>query len=288
MLILKNEDASVIKTEENGIEIIQIDHPNCQAKVSLYGGQVLSWQPHSEEDVLWMSNDAKFEKGSAIRGGIPLCWPWFGGWKTHGNHGFARQSQWQLEQTKIDNDKVVIVLSLAGENAHQNWPHPFKLKQTLVFSQSFSQVLTFTNLAEQAVEFSGALHSYLAVENVADTRLPELAELPFDCKLSQTSNNVRALESAVGPFDRIYQSNKQQCIVDTQRSRVVVLTSEGCQQWVVWNPGKETSESMSDMHSGAEQEFVCVEAANTDWVTVSAGESATMSQRIHLEAINKS
>lgn len=287
MLISKTDYASITKTIKNGLEFLHIDHPSCQASVSLYGGQVLSWRPYGHQDVFWMSDNAKFEQGTAIRGGIPLCWPWFGGWKGHGNHGFARQSLWRLDEVDISDDKVKLVLVLAAENLHPNWPYQFNLMQTLVFAKDFTQELVFTNLSSEDVEYCGALHTYFAVQDVAKISLPELSDIPFDCKLSQMKGKVQALDNGIGPFDRIYQSNNKQQIIDEIKGRTISVTSKGCNQWVVWNPGQAISSSMTDMHSGAEKEFVCIEAANTHWMTVKAGGSAIMSQSVEVENTNQ-
>jgi len=287
MLISKTDYASITKELKNGLEFLHIDHPNCKASISLYGGQALSWRPLGHQEVFWLSDNAKFEQGTAIRGGIPLCWPWFGGWKDYGNHGFARQSLWQIEHIDIDKEKVTVALILKGENAHQHWPYMYKLQQVIVLSKDFKQELVFTNLSSKDVQHCGALHTYFAVKDVANIMLPELADIPFDCKLSREKRKVQALENGVGPFDRIYHGNNKQQITDKLGARTISITSNGCSQWVVWNPGQEISSSMADMHTGAEKEFVCIEAANTNWVTVKAGESIAMSQYIEVETTNQ-
>ena len=76
----------------NDCSILNIKHNAVQATVSLYGGQVLSWQPTGEREVFWLSQASEYSSGKAIRGGVPICWPWFGAYKDGGNHGFARQS----------------------------------------------------------------------------------------------------------------------------------------------------------------------------------------------------
>ena len=194
MTVLAENDFGQLHQQnlENGIGIITIEHGSCQAKISLYGGQVLSWQPKGQEDVFWLSKSATFEQGKAIRGGIPLCWPWFGSHpndveNSAGNHGFARGSLWQVEHININNSNVEVTLVLQGQNMHELWPHAFKLKQTLSLGKSFSQSLTMSNLSEENAYFSAALHSYFAVSSPENITLDTLSDAAFDDKLTGQS-----------------------------------------------------------------------------------------------------
>ena len=287
------------------LEKLVIEHTHCKALVSLYGGHVLSWQPvhlpKGEQDVFWLSNDSLYQEGKAIRGGIPLCWPWFGGYidehgNDAGNHGFARQVNWQIASVDVTEQGVTLVLEWQGQQQHQLWPYHAKVTQTLVFGENFKQTLHIDNLSSQAFEFTGALHSYFAVSHPENVTVPALEPLLFDCKLTGDKSQRDSLANIVGPLDRIYypvskevkpnkltpnkQAPKMMKIIDTGLNREVHLTSDNVNNWVLWNPGKDIAQGMTDIHSGGENEFICLEAANTDWISVPAGESASFSQTI--------
>lgn len=285
---LLNNEFSVVSQDEltPTFDTLKISHKHCDAEVSLYGGQVLRFKPTGQKDVFWLSDKAMYQQGSAIRGGIPLCWPWFGANDKSEvksiNHGFARQVIWHVEKVSADEKETTLVLTLEGESYHPLWPNTFKLMQTLVFGKSMQQTLTMTNLSNTDTEYSGALHSYFAVSNPKNITLDSLTGVKFDDKLTDLSEVQLNSVSCVGPIDREYHSNKEMTIVDSQWDRTIKLTSFGCHQWVLWNPGTELASAMSDIHEQGEQEYVCLEAANTHWQALPAGATVVMSQKIEV------
>jgi len=270
---------------------IEIKHQQCSAKISLYGGQVLAWQPKNQKPVFWLSDTAQYQQGKAIRGGIPLCWPWFGAYnsegKQAGNHGFARVNNWKLDKAEISEEGVIITLSLQDDDHHclsENnvWPYAFKLTQTLFFGQHFKQTLNIKNNTNQLVNYSVALHSYFRVSSPKNISIPALITAKFDDKITSehflSSKNVQC----DGPVDRVYHSSDVMQIIDPQWQRTINIQTENSQQWVLWNPGKQGAEQMSDIHHGGEKEYLCLEAANTRWQAIDAMEEVSISQKITL------
>lgn len=275
----------------DNISGIEIKHQQCSAKISLYGGQVLSWQPINQQPIFWLSKDTFYQQGKAIRGGIPLCWPWFGSYKRSGikakNHGFARVNNWQLDKTEISEKGVTLILSLQRTNLHglsENniWPYAFNLTQILFFGKSFKQTLNIKNCSEEPVEYSVAFHSYFCVSSPENVSIPALKVAKFDDKLTSQyclpSENV----TGVGPVDRVYHSNDEMQIIDPQWKRIINIHPDNTQQWVLWNPGKKGAEQMSDIHRNGENEYLCLEAANTQWQTIFPMTEESISQEITL------
>ena len=288
-LLINNEFGSIEQIPFNDdVDLIKIKHRLGDAVISLYGGQVLSWQPKNQQPVFWLSDDAEFTAGKAIRGGIPLCWPWFGpnnkAGVNGGNHGFARQRNWQLGLIELTKTEVRITLELSGENEHDLWSDKYELVQTLVFSDSFKQQLTIHNLTEQPMKYSAALHSYFAVSHPDSVTVDSLSSAKFDDKISLQSLCHDKLMNCIGPIDRIYHSSVEQTVIDHQWQRKIIVSSYNCQQWVLWNPGKVIAETMPDIHQGGENEYVCLEAANTQWQTIPAQERVSVGQKIKLAA----
>lgn len=273
----------------NGIEIVKLSHQHCNASISLYAGHVLSWQPKNQQAVFWLSDTAEYKEGKAIRGGIPLCWPWFGAHhkdpdNQHGNHGFARQSQWQLTSIDISADAVNLVLTLKGVNQHLLFPIAYEVVQTLSFGQSFTQVLTMKNNSDDSIEYTGAFHSYFRISHPENVRIDGLSPLHFDDKLTGNTQNKQPLINGVGPVDRVYHSandsDKKMSIVDKQWHRTIDITTSNTAQWVFWNPGKAVADNMVDVHKGGENEYVCLEPANTQPQLIPAKSMVSISQRI--------
>jgi len=282
--MIANSVFGTIRLEKitNDIEQLIVKHQQVDAKICLYGGQVLSWQPKGQQDVFWLSKAAEFKQGKAIRGGIPLCWPWFGAFKDGGNHGFARTQVWQLSGYNMTEQGVELQLTWQGENISRLWPYPVKLTQHLFFGQHFEQRLEIENLSSQSIEYTGALHSYFNISQPSQVNINALKGVPFDCKITSQTQISDDKPDMTGPMDRIYYSGAAVEAIDTGYQRKLRLSTEHTHQWVVWNPGKEIAGQMSDVHQDGENEFFCLEAANTQWQTIEANEQASISQRIEI------
>lgn len=287
-VIFSNEFARIVKRElDETVELLSIEHEHCSAQVCLYAGQVLSFKPTGEKELFWLSNDSLFELGKAIRGGVPLCWPWFGEndkqtvQQKAGNHGFARQVNWQVSEIFADETAVYLSLNFQGENQHPLWPYKCQLQQDFILGKEFKQTLTMSNLSRESVEYTGALHSYFRVSNPENVAVDTLAGVAFDDKLTGVKQNIEPLPNCQGPIDRIYHSDKSMVLSDKAWQRSIEIRSNTA-QWVLWNPGQKVAESMSDVHQGGEKEFVCLEAANTSWQQLQPGQSLTMEQHIKI------
>ncbi len=287
-LLIKNEFGQVHQTKlSQEFSALVIEHSKVNAKISLYGGQVLSWQPCGEKDVFWLSKNSAFEKGKAIRGGIPLCWPWFGchpndNEKKEGNHGFARRQLWKIDNVDINEQGVEVCLSWQGANMSDVWPFSCQLKQVLFFGCSFKQSLKMNNLSNDDVYYTGALHNYFLVSSPENIKIPALEQVSFDDKLTGQLCEPQLLENGIGPIDRTYHTNSCMSIVDNYWQRTIELKSKNTNQWVFWNPGVELAKNMADIHHNGEEEFVCLEAANTQMQLISAGESVIVEQEISI------
>jgi len=289
-ILVKNDFGQVQQVKlSSDLSALIIEHKNTQAKVSLYGGQVLSWQPTDEKELFWLSKNSAFEQGKAIRGGIPLCWPWFGvhpndSENKEGNHGFARGQLWQVGNIDVNEQGVEVSLSWQGNNMSDLWPFACKLTQVIFFGKSFNQVLTMTNLSESDAYYAGALHSYLSVSAPENATITELAKASFDDKLTgkvyAPKPLATPLANGVDPVDRVYHSNEVMTVVDSHWQRIIQLETINTKQWVFWNPGAELANNMADIHESGEQEFICLEAANTQMQLLRAGKSLTMAQKI--------
>ena len=159
------------KKFDNGFQYIEISNASVRAKIALQGAHLFHYEPVAELPLLWLSKASFFETGKAIRGGVPVCWPWFGKHPANSKlpqHGFARISLWEmLEAKEIDEHTTELIFKLQpSAESLQLWPHKFELLLAITVGQTLTLVLTTRNCDTRAFEVTAALHSYFAVENI--------------------------------------------------------------------------------------------------------------------------
>lgn len=275
-----------------GLPFIHIHNANAQAHISLYGSQVLSFRPHTQTDLLFLSGQALFQSGKAIRGGVPVCWPWFGP-DPQGlgrpNHGFARTRLWTLQHTATAEGTTRITLGLTDTpDTRALWPHAFELTLEITVGTTLELALTTRNTGDAPFDITQALHSYFAVGNIAQATVTGLD----GCTYIDNATGARgALRQQVGDVrfeaevDRIYTGAPAElALVDGAGQRTLRIASAGSHTAVVWNPGTTVAAGMADLPSGGEHHFVCVETANAanDVVTVPPGGEHRLVARIGL------
>jgi len=177
------------QTLENDFEYIEIQNSVATAKISLQGAHVFSYVPEGKQDLLWLSNTAHFKEGVAIRGGIPICWPWFGPHEEDSRlkqHGFARTALWSVESYEESDTSSTVILALqdTAETMLQ-FPHAFDLKLKITVSDTLSLSLTTTNLSSTPMKITTALHSYLHISDIASVQIEGLEDQVYFDLLSK-------------------------------------------------------------------------------------------------------
>lgn len=248
-----SQHVNQIQFDEHALCII--DHPLCQAAISLQGAHLLYWQPTDEASpVVWLSDNALFKRGKAIRGGIPVCWPWFGNTLSPA-HGFARIVDWQLKYVHEDDQGVELLLSLhQTDETLQYWPHEFSLEMRFQLGKTCKVELS----CQGDFSATSALHSYFGVSDIHQITIEGLGADYID-KLS-TVNPPKNVGSMTfdQEVDRIYtQPEPISYIKDRHRS--IKIQHFTYSDVVVWNPWVEKARAMSDLADNSYQHFVCVE-----------------------------
>ncbi len=267
---------------DGGLPFIAIDNGAACALVSIYGGQVLGYQPAgTTEEVLFLSQKAHYEEGKAIKGGIPICWPWFGA-DPEGKgpaHGFVRNRMWRVIKTEGSNDGVTKVILGFFDSAETQkiWPHAFELTLEISVGQSLDLVLVTRNTGNQPFAITQALHTYFSVDEINQLKITGLDGINYLDKVDdfrqkrQTGNVTVARE-----VDRIYTDAPPRLVInDAARPRRIQIESSGNKTAVIWNPWAKITAKMADLDDDAYQHFVCVETANAadDVIEIAAGES---------------
>jgi len=278
-------------TTVDQLEALEIRHPDFHAQLFLQGAHLTHFAPSNESNWLWLSDTARFHTGSAIRGGIPICWPWFGNpdknpeavrrhIRKNTAHGFARTAVWSLEDVRESPDDVEISLSLdANDDFSDLWDGHAKALLTFRFSATTLQLaLTTTNLSSTPLALSQALHSYFPTPDITQTAVTGLDGTSYIDALDQWSHKPQQGDVRfTGEVDRIYEAGFRDIGITTTTS-AYRLCSNGSQSAVVWNPGPEKAGRLSDFPNHAWQTMLCVETANAldDVRVLNYGQSHTL------------
>ncbi len=254
-----------------GLPMIDIRNAHATARVSLYGAQVLAFQPRGERDLLFLSERAAYQPGKAIRGGVPVCWPWFGP-DPQGlgrpAHGLARTRQWQLRGSANRPDgQTRLTLGLRDDDQTRAlWPHAFDLSLDITVGRTLHLALCTRNTGSTPMTLTQALHSYFAVADIHQTRVEGLDGCTYTDKARVAGGAQRLQAGPVhfsGEVDRVYARVPADLRIDDGAGqRTVRVRAEGSQTAVVWNPGPDISAGMADLDDDAWRRFVCVETAN--------------------------
>jgi tagaturonate reductase len=252
-----------------GLDAIEVSIASATALVYLHGAHVAEWTPTGQEPVLWMSEKGAFSPTAALRGGIPVCFPWFGPNLTDAtapNHGWARISPWFLTAAELVGADAVLTFELAG--AHRDadgTAQPVSLLYTVTIGASLALELAVQNDGNAEVSVEAAFHTYFAVGDARATQLLGLTDLPYlDRTLTPPGTASSALPVAIigGEIDRVYPMPRVITIDDTQNQRSIRIGQSDAAQAVVWNPGMAKAAAIGDYGDTEWTENVCVETAN--------------------------
>jgi len=276
-------DQLVFIAGPGGLPFIQVRNAHAEALVSVQGGQVLSYRPMgADADLLYLSEQAVYQPGKAIRGGVPVCWPWFGA-DPQGlgrpAHGFARTRLWSVAGTATTPEGATqITLELRDTpETRAIWPHAFRLTLAITVGATPRLALTTHNTGTAPFAITQALHSYFAVGDSAQATVSGLDGCRYIDKAAGAGGAVTSQTGAVhftAEVDRIYTGAPPVLRLDDgARPRSVRIGSEGSHTAVVWNPGVAIAAGMADLPDDGYRRFVCVETANAadDAVTVAPG-----------------
>ena len=268
--------------------IIDIDRDGHRGRISLFGGQMLGWQPAGHDPVLWLSEAAVFDRKTPVRGGIPICWPWFGGHEMHDDwpsHGFARTTDWPYEGV-ADTDSRLSQLALPIWPPNTTyWPHMSRPFMTCRVAETLDIELSNVNIDPYPIEFGQALHTYFCVGDIEAISIQGLEDCAFVDKLTAREEAAtKAPISISGETDRIYRQPVGPITLrDPVLNRSLTIEHAGATSAIVWNPWIEKSARLDDMGPrDAYRGMVCIETGNVgpDPVRLQPGESHTLKTRI--------
>jgi glucose-6-phosphate 1-epimerase len=275
-----------------GMAAAVVNNRFASALITLAGAHVMSYRPHGGREVLWTSPSAAWEMSNAMRGGIPVCWPWFALHPIDPNglpiHGVVRTQLFQVLETRVLSSGATL-LRLSARDAAQTrelWPHAYQLEVAITVGESLTVEWTARNPGHTGYDYTGALHPYFAVSNVHDLTLRGLEGLDY---LDSNDGMKRKTQSDPVTFpagiDNVYLDTAAEMVIeDPGFQRTLRLRKSGSRTSVVWNPYTDDAAS-ADVGAGQHRIFVCAEAANAaqDIITVQPGDTASLSLEIIVE-----
>ena len=261
--------------------IFEINHPTCVARVALHGAHVMSWQPVDEEEVLYLSPDAIYKEGKAIRGGIPVCWPWFNAHPadaTQPSHGLVRGCLWEFLDAAEDAYGVTLRFGVRVGI--------WNAELTVRTGEELEVMLESKNISEVPVVVSGALHTYLGVSDISQVRVVNLDGCTYLDTVGERQTRIQKGDVIFDrEVDRIYDSSSSILLVDDLSGRTILIEKSGSPSTVVWNPWAEKAAALADLPDEGHLKFCCIEAAiaNDKAEIVMPGASHVLMTRISVE-----
>ena len=290
----------VLHFEEAGpLQRAQITLPSCSATVYLHGAHLTHWQPAGQAPVLFLSPDSEFAPGKPIRGGVPICFPWFGprgGGQPGPSHGFARIQDWTVANAALlpgEEPTLHLTFTLGPTELSRSlgFDH-FRVAFELIFGADAGRTATLrlsvANLAPEPLVFEEALHTYFAVADVRNTQIAGLSDAPY---LDKTDGGRQKTTPAgelvlTGTTDRVFPEHPGPVrIHDRGNQRTLTNTKQNSATTVLWNPWAEVSATFSDLPNDSWPGFVCVESGNTgaDKVELASNQAYTLEATFSVE-----
>lgn len=276
-----------------GLSRVRVSGARADAELYLQGGHLTRWQPHGAAPVVFLSTRATYAPGQAIRGGVPVIFPWFGPHSIDRQapmHGFARTCPWRLVSSGPGTDGAVdLELALDDDaSTRRLWPPAFTLRYRVTVSDALGMALEVVNASAEPFTFEAALHTYLAVGDVEAVAIGGLEHAPYIDKVDAFARKRHGAGPLrlTGETDRVFLGTPARCVVDDPAlGRRLVIDKTGSATTVVWNPGAARAREIADLDPDGWRHMLCVETANAadDAVTLPAGGHHVMTASLHVE-----
>ena len=287
---------------QGGLVCAEIATAACQATVYLHGAHLTHWQPAGAEPVIFLSEQSVFSAEKAIRGGVPVIFPWFGArqWAADGStrtdgpqHGFARTAEWDIAFAALAGEDLHLTLTLRPSEASRALGYDeFRVAYELVLGRVLTLRLSVANTGAKPLKFEEALHTYLAVREASGVRIGGLAGTEYldktdGFKRKRQEDGILRLRRET---DRAYLNTTASVHVwDSGWERNISVEKAGSQSTVVWNPWAELAAKLADLGDGDWNKFLCIETANVaeNAITLAPGEAHTMQAQVSVQRLER-
>ena len=277
-----------------GLIRVVVGGRSAEGHVYLHGAHVTHYRPASQRPLLFLSERSQFAPGKAIRGGVPVIFPWFGARAGHPeapDHGFARTREWAVDSVERTSDgSVAVTLALEADDATRStWPHEFKVRHRVMFGERLEMTLEVENRSGHPFDFEEALHTYVLVGDVGQVSIAGLGGVVYIDKTDDMRRKTlpAGLLRLKGATDRVFLGTRApSTVTDPVLARRIVVEKTGSSTTVVWNPWHEKASTMADLGGEQWRSMLCVEAANAadDAIHLAGGKRHAMRVVIGAEA----
>jgi D-hexose-6-phosphate mutarotase len=272
-----------------GLTRIILTSPLADGEVYLHGAHVTRYQQRDQPPILFMSAASQFAAGKPIRGGVPICFPWFGpkaGDAKAPAHGFARLMEWSVDSARANGQGAMVTLKLTS-NAETKiwWPADFVATYTITVGQALHLALSITNTGSAPCQFEEAMHTYLSIGDIETLWIEGLGGATFIDKMNAGQRTVQHDDRIrfVAETDRVYLDTRSTCTVhDPALGRVLRVEKTGSDATVIWNPWIAKARAMADFGDSEWPGMVCVETCNVadHAVTIAPGATHTLTAEV--------
>ena len=249
-----------------------------------HGAHVMMWTPAGTDPVLWMSAKSLLDDASGIRGGVPICFPWFGPGRSKDMapaHGYARIRSWHFVGETATTDAVTATWTL---DARPDDDFQFHAEYHVTFGRTLRLELAVTNTGAAVASFEEALHTYIAIGDIREVRVEGLDGAPYLDKVTGAETAQVGDVTFTGETDRVYRSTADVVLVDPMLDRRIVVTRTGSADAVVWNPWIAKAAAMPDFGDDEWPGMVCIEGANVlaNAIELAPGATHTMTYTLRV------
>jgi glucose-6-phosphate 1-epimerase len=267
-----------VRFGEGNAEMAKLEMRFNEARLELYlqGAHITRYQPIAGVEVLWMSDTASYSPAKALRGGIPLCWPWFGADTENPDrpqHGYARTSDFSVVSTLADEQATSIVLTLDPAQApYPDWHNRLGLEFEIRLSDTLWMEMRSHNRSDSPLTLTNALHSYFSISSRSQVAIPAATHLTYLDKLQDYLPQQQASALSInGEVDRVYQAPPTTIdLLDPGKGINTSIRSWGNNNLVIWNPGTQKAQLMEDFDDEGYEQMICIEP------TIALGQSINL------------
>ena len=275
------------RDDDSGLVVAEISNLQATASLCLQGAHLMTWQPKSQSvPVIWLSRDAILAAGKSIRGGVPVCWPWFGAHASESDfpaHGYARTVPWQVIESGIEPDGAtrLTLRLIESERTRAQWPHDARLELTISVGETLRMELCTENTGTSDFVIGEALHAYFRIGDIGAVRVTGLAGCAYWDKVGGSTLKKQAgIIQFEEETDRVYINTGAECAIeDDKLKRRIRVAKSGSLSTVVWTPWTAKANRMGDLgQPDGWREMLCVESANAidNMAHVAAGAKHTL------------
>jgi glucose-6-phosphate 1-epimerase len=282
-----------ITNGHGGLSRIVIKSAAAEGEIYLHGAHVTSWKPAESSEVLFMSRNSLFQDGKPIRGGVPVCFPWFGPNAANPKapaHGFVRTRGWQVKTIEKSGDAVVVIMELTSDDETKKWwPADFRLLYRVTFGQELSLELILINTGSQPLTYEAALHTYYRIGDISKAVVEGLDRVHYIDKTDNAEEKIQRGTLTINKeTDSVYLDTTGDVgVVDPVLRRKITVHKENSHCTVVWNPWIDKAKALADLGEISWPNMICVEACNVGpfAAQVAPGEQHSMKAITTLSAL---